>query len=244
MTMQARPATGREQMPQAVLLDALGTLVELDRPIERLTQSLAGRGLALTPAAVARALRAEIAYYREHHDEARDLPALARLHDRCAEVYRAALPEPARAADPALVRAALLEGLRFRPFDEVPGVLAELRTAGARIVVVSNWDVSLHGVLAETGLAGSLDAVLTSAEQGVSKPDPELFRRALAAAGGVEPERALHVGDDLDADVHGARAAGVPVVLLDRDGTVGEPPPPGVRVARTLAEILPLAPPG
>lgn len=232
-------ATKARHLPQAVLLDALGTLVELDRPVERLGESLAVRGIATPPEGVARALRAEIVYYRASHDDARDLAALEALHDRCAEVFRAALPEPARTADVALVREALLEGLRFRAFDEAPGVLAELRELGARIVVVSNWDVSLHGVLERTGLARLVDAVLTSAEQGVSKPDPELFRRALALAGGVEPSCALHVGDDLEADVGGARAAGVPVVLLDRDGTIAAAPAPGVRVARTLAEILP-----
>ena len=63
------------------------------------------------------------------------------------------------------------------------------------------------------------------------------LRRALAAAGGVEPADALHVGDDLEADVGGACAAGVPVVLLDREGTFTAPV--GVAVARTLAELLP-----
>lgn len=198
------------------------------------------RGLQTPPHEVARALRAEIAFYRAHHDEAVDLPALESLRDRCAGVFRDALPAPANAADPARVREALLEGLRFRPFDEVPGVLASVRASGAAIVVVSNWDVSLHAVLAQTGLAGMVDAVLTSAEQGMSKPDPELFRRALEVAGGIDPADALHVGDDLAADVGGARAAGIPVVLLDRDGEARDPVPPGVHVARTLAEILPV----
>lgn len=228
----------KQQLPQAVLLDALGTLVELDRPVERLAGSLAARGLETRPRAVARALRAEIAYYRASHGDARDLPSLEALRDRCTEVFRGALPEPASSADAVLVREALLEGLQFRVFEEVPGVLAQLRDAGARIVVVSNWDVSLHGVLEQTGLAELVDAVLTSAEEGVSKPDPELFRRALAVAGVAEPRRALHVGDDPDADVAGARAAGVPVVLLDRTGAFATAPKRGVRVARTLAEIL------
>jgi putative hydrolase of the HAD superfamily len=233
--MVAMAPEAKQQLPEAVLLDAFGTLVELDRPVAR---SLATRGIATRPQAVARALRAEIAYYRASHGDARDQPSLEALRDRCAEVFRKALGEPASSADAALVREALLEGLRFRVFDEVPGVLAQLRDAGARIVVVSNWDVSLAGVLEQTGLAGLVDAVLTSAEEGVSKPDPELFRRALALAGAVEPQRALHVGDDLDADVGGARAAGVPVVLLDRAGAFAAAPERGVRVARTLAEIL------
>lgn len=237
MAGHASSGAGHEPPPRAVLLDALGTLVELDEPVDGLVAALAERRIAVTPEAAAQALRKEIAYYRAHHDAARDAPSLEALRDRCAEVFGAALPPPACAADPALVRAALLAGLRFRAFAEVPAVLAALRSAGARIVVVSNWDVSLHGVLRDTGLDGLVDAVLTSAEEGVAKPDPELFRRALAAAGGVAPHEALHAGDDLDADVGGARAAGIPVVLVDRDGSLRAPP--GVRVARTLAELLP-----
>ncbi len=239
MAGDASSGAGHESTPQAVLLDALGTLVELHEPVPRLVEALSGRGIPVTADAAATALRAEIAYYRAHHDVARDAPALEELRDRCAGVFAAALPGAAAGTDTALVRAALLEGLRFRAFDEVPGVLERLRRAGARLVVVSNWDVSLHAVLRDTGLDGLVDAVLTSAEEGVAKPDPELFRRALAVAGDVAPADALHAGDDLDADIAGARAAGIPAVLVDRDGSLGAPP--GVRVARTLADLLPRA---
>ena len=235
----ASSGAGREPPPRAVLLDALGTLVELDAPVARLVAALGDRGIAVTPDEAASALRTEIAYYRAHHDAARDEPALEDLRDRCAAVFGAALPPAGATADPRVVRDALLAGLRFRAFDEVPGVLVALRAAGARLVVVSNWDVSLHGVLRDTGLDGLVDAVLTSAEEGVAKPDPELFRRALAVVGGVAPRDALHVGDDLEADVGGARAAGIPAVLVDRDGAFAAPA--GVRVARTLAELLPSA---
>ncbi len=237
MAGDASSGVGREIPPRAVLLDALGTLVDLHEPVPRLVAALTGRGIPVTADAAASALQAEIAYYRAHHDAARDLPALEDLRDRCARVFAAALPDAAAAADPALVRDALLEGLHFRAFEEVPGVLERLRRAGVRLVVVSNWDVSLHGVLRDTGLEGLVDGVLTSAEEGVAKPDPELFRRALAVAGDVTPADALHAGDDLEADIAGARAAGIPAVLVDRDGSLGAPP--GVRVARTLADLLP-----
>ena len=97
----------------------------------------------------------EMAYYRAHHDEATDRATLDDLRDRCTEVLRAALPAHARAAHD--LRGALLGALRFRPYPEVPGGLAELRGAGrARCVVVSNWDVSLHEVL---GRPASTDLV-------------------------------------------------------------------------------------
>ncbi len=237
MVMDASSGTGRIPPPRAVLLDALGTLVELDEPVPNLTSALAERGLDVPAQDVAVALRAEIAHYRAHHDDAVDEPSLERLRDRCAEVFQDALPSPAREGDPVRVREALLAGLRFRAFDEVPGVLRALRERGARLIVVSNWDVSLHGVLRETGLDGLVDGVLTSAEERIAKPDPEIFRRALALAGGVPAEQALHVGDDLIADVGGAQAAGITPVLVDRDGRAG--PVDGVRSVQILAELLP-----
>jgi len=236
MAVDASHETGRTAAPRAVLLDALGTLVDLDDPVANLTAALAERGLDVSAQDAGVALRAEIAYYREHHDEAVDQPALELLRDRCAEVFRAALPRPAREGDPARVREALLAGLRFRAFDEVPDVLRALRARGARLVVVSNWDVSLHGVLRETGIDQLVDGVLTSAEERASKPDPRIFERALQLAGGVPPEQAWHVGDDLVADVGGAQTAGITPVLVDRDGSA--PAAPGVLTVRTLAELL------
>jgi putative hydrolase of the HAD superfamily len=118
----------------------------------------------------------------------------------------------------------------------VPGVLAALRERGARLVVVSNWDVSLHDVLERTDLRRLVDGVVTSAEFGAAKPDPRIFGRALEIAGATAAE-AVHAGDDVEADVEGARAAGIAPVLVARDG---EPAPSGVRTMRTLEGLLAL----
>ena len=58
---------------------------------------------------------------------------------------------------------------------------------------------------------------MTSYDVGAEKPDPRIFRYALARAG-ARAERAAHVGDQLLTDVSGAVNAGVKPVLLDRDG--------------------------
>jgi putative hydrolase of the HAD superfamily len=79
--------------------------------------------------------------------------------------------------------------------------------------------------------------VLTSAEEGVAKPAPALFLRALARLGDPDPAAVVHCGDDLRADVEGARAAGLQAVLVDREGGAGAPA--GVRVVRSLAGLLP-----
>jgi putative hydrolase of the HAD superfamily len=208
-----------------VTLDALGTLVELEDPYGRLAAELS------IPRERARsALRAEMAYYREHHDIASDADGLARLRDACTEVLRDALGGSPLSHEELL--AALLQALRFRPYPEVPDVLRDLRARGTLLVVVSNWDVSLHDVLERTGLRPLLDGVLTSAEVGEPKPGGAMFRAALELAGAAAHE-ALHVGDSLEHDVAGALAMGMRAVLIDRDGSASDVPP-GVRVVRTL----------
>jgi putative hydrolase of the HAD superfamily len=217
--------------PRAVLLDALGTLLELPDPRPALVAGLAERGAAVGEAEAGAALAAEIAFYRAHHDEAGDAEALADLRARCTEVLRAALPARARAAPD--LQGALLGALRFRPFPEVPAALRALRAGGARLVVLSNWDVSLHEALAATGLAPLVDGAVSSAEAGAAKPDPRAFAAALAVAG-VAAGDAVHAGDSVEHDVAGARAAGVRPVLVARDGA---PAVPGVPAVASLAEL-------
>ena len=206
-------------MIRAVLLDALGTLVELPAPWPPLVAGLAARGVAVTEEEARAALLAEMAYYRAHHDEATGPARLDALRDRCTEVLRAALPEQAR--DVRDLRGALLAALRFRPYPEVPGVLEELGEMGVARVVVSNWDVSLRDVLDRTGLAPLLDGVVISAEVGAAKPDAAIFERALTVAG-VGADEAVHVGDTPEVDVAGALAAGLHAIHLDRSGASAE----------------------
>lgn len=222
--------------PAALLLDALGTLVRLEPPAPRLRAELARRlGVEVTEEQAGAALSAEISYYRAHLDEGRDEASLGLLHARCASVLRGALPASERllAADPDAVIGVLLASLRFSAFDDVPPALELARARGQRVVVVSNWDVSLVSVLDRVGLAPWLDAVLTSAQVGARKPSPVIFERALELAG-VAPSEALHVGDTLGEDVAGARAAGVEPVLLMRSRG---PAPAGVRTIESLAEL-------
>jgi putative hydrolase of the HAD superfamily len=225
--------------PHAFLLDALGTLLELEPPAPLLRRELRARfGLELSAEEAVAAVRAEIGYYRAHHDEARDRPALARLRHDSAAALRAALPPAAAELPLEPLTEALLASLRFPPYAEVPDVLRRARELGIRLVVVSNWDVSLHDALAAAGLDRLLDATVTSAEFGAAKPDPAIFAHALALAG-VAAADAVHVGDSVEADVEGARAAGItPLLVLRGDA----PPPRGVEAIRTLRELPGLDP--
>ena len=221
----------REGIPSAVLLDALGTLIELESPWPHLRTELAARGVVVGEEAAREAMLAEMAYYRAHHDEAGDWAGLKDLRRRCAAVVHQALETSLPLAD---VQDALLAAIRFRAYAEVPAVLERLRAGGARLAVVSNWDVSLHDVLERTALRPLVDAVVISAELGAAKPDPAIFRAALERLGAGASE-AIHVGDSVEHDVAGARAAGLEAVLVARNGA---PAPAGVRVVASLDGLL------
>jgi putative hydrolase of the HAD superfamily len=222
--------------PTTLLLDALGTLVALAPPAPLLRAELGARfGIEVSEAQASAALAAEIAYYRAHLHEGRDAASLAALHSNCAEALRAGMHPSGVLAevDTASLARALLASLRFTAYPDAAPALAAARARGQKLVVVSNWDVSLTAVLQRTGLAPLLDGVLTAAQVGSRKPAIEIFMRALALVGAV-PKQAVHVGDSVDEDVAGARAAGIEPVLLRRDG---QPGPSGVRTIRSLAEL-------
>jgi putative hydrolase of the HAD superfamily len=215
---------------RAVLLDSLGTLVELEDPPPRMRAALGRLGFEVDEATAGRAFGAEVAYYIEHHVEGRDQSSLAELRNRCAAVFRDALGIPELSLPDA--REVLQSSLRFRPFPDTAPALRDLRARGLRLVVVSNWDCSLRDVLASAGLLELVDDAVSSAEAGAPKPAPAAFRAGLAAAG-CGPDEAVHVGDSEENDVAGARAAGVRAVLLRRDGE----PAPHVPTVATLTDL-------
>jgi putative hydrolase of the HAD superfamily len=197
----------------AVLLDAFGTLIDIDQPYLRLRRSLRRHlGAEVSAIAAERAFRAEMDYYVDHCHEGSDATALARLRTRCAAIV---LDELGIEADPAAAAALLRDSIAFRVFADVAPLLAGLDRAGVGVAVVSNWDCSLRDTLAATGI--EIGLVFDSASAGSSKPDPVIFRRALRALR-VDPGRALHIGDTEETDGHGARAAGVDVRIVDRGG--------------------------
>lgn len=107
------------------------------------------------------------------------------------------------------------EGGIWRPFDDVVPTLEALRSAGYRLAVISNWDISLEPLLVRHGLRDWFEVVLASLVEGVEKPDPRLFRIALSHLE-LLPAEVVHVGDHPEDDGDGARAAGIRPFLIDR----------------------------
>jgi putative hydrolase of the HAD superfamily len=212
-----------------ILLDSFGTLVSMEPPAPRLADAL---GVPLD--AAERAFQAEIAYSVEHHVEGRDSNSLSLLRDRCASVIRDALGVPS--LEPASVREAMLDAIRFSAYPDAAPALSALRERDMRLVVASNWDCSLPEVLAQAGLAGLVDGVVSSAVVGAAKPEPALFEAALELAGSA-PDRALHVGDSPSKDLAGAARAGIRAVFVDRAGAGAEAAPAAVATIASLAEL-------
>ena len=162
-----------------------------------------------------------------------------------------------RLVDPAEVAWAL-DAYRDRWVAGIPvpsGVVAVLAAVAARrpVGILSNWPhaATIEAFVDHAGWRPHLAAVVVSADVGVIKPDPGIFRaaeRALgmdaAAAGSI-----LHVGDDPRADVAGARRAGWRTAWLHSPnrgsplpgaGRGPEPgaPPPDIEID-ALEEIVP-----
>jgi putative hydrolase of the HAD superfamily len=120
-------------------------------------------------------------------------------------------------------------------YDDVRPALERLH-GRFRLFAASNGNADL----AVIGLARYFERQLAAREVGRLKPDPRLFEQLLGHAG-LEPSSALHVGDDVVADVEGARRAGVTPVWLNRSGAhwpAAAPAPLTIRSLTELADLL------
>jgi putative hydrolase of the HAD superfamily len=131
----------------------------------------------------------------------------------------------------------------WRAFDDVlPGLaaLAAAHPAAALGVVTNGEGEPQRAKLAAIGLAERFPLVVASAEVGLAKPDPAIFALACERLG-VAPTATAHVGDRLDLDAHGAMAAGLRGIWLDRPGTGvsadAGAPAAGIATIATLHEL-------
>ncbi len=105
----------------------------------------------------------------------------------------------------------------WRLYPDALDALRDARGCGLHVGVISNWDSRLRPLLHAMGVGELLDSMTVSCEVGVEKPAAGIFQAALAAAN-VPAREALHMGDSLQEDVHGAEAVGMQTILLDRAG--------------------------
>ncbi len=207
---------------EAILFDAGGTLVRVDFAF--VADVARRRGAALTEEGLIRAEGAARSAIDEQARANGTPPGddAGRFRSYFATLLRAA----GAAADAAQHIAADLaaahreDNLWRVPLPGAADTLEGLRKSGLQTAVVSNADGRIERLLTEAGLSQHLDLIVDSHLEGVEKPDPEIFRRALDRLE-VAPERAMYVGDIYSIDAVGARAAGIAPVLLDVAGTYG-----------------------
>jgi HAD superfamily hydrolase (TIGR01509 family) len=207
----------------AVTVDAFGTLVDLADPVPALGEALRRLGEERSASVVRRAFHAEVAFYLPRAHTGNNARSLLALRTECARVFLESAGAPIAAPD---FVEDFVGALEFRSLPGGEEALARLHSAGLALACVANWDVSLGEYLRRAGVAESFHAVVSAAEAGVQKPDPRIFHVALERLG-VEPHRALHVGDDA-VDREGAGAAGLafePTPLATLPARIGLGPP-------------------
>lgn len=124
----------------------------------------------------------------------------------------------------------------YRLYDDVKPTLDAVEAAGYRIGLISNFDSWLEKMLIEMEVGHVFDPSVISGQVGVEKPDPEIYRIAVARSG-VPADRCVHVGDSPTTDMEPATAVGITPIMIDRAGRY-----PEARYARIreLKELLPL----
>jgi putative hydrolase of the HAD superfamily len=135
-----------------------------------------------------------------------------------ARAYEGVGVAPERAAELArLARARYIDPRTgWRLFEDSLSALEELSGRGWRHVVLSNHVPELEAIVRGLGLAEHVEEVFTSAATGYEKPHPRAFETALRDRRDGEP--VWMVGDNPEADVAGARRAGLNAVLVRSNG--------------------------
>ncbi|HEU5307282.1 MAG TPA: HAD-IA family hydrolase [Acidimicrobiia bacterium] len=134
--------------------------------------------------------------------------------------------------------ASTVEATRLRP--DCLDVLGALRARGLRVQIVSNIDdEQLDGLVHSLGLDGFVDTWTSSESAQSCKPDPRIYQVALAEAA-CDAAEVLFVGDTVDHDVAGPRAAGMRTALLVADARPGAADGGADFVIERLGEVVDL----
>jgi putative hydrolase of the HAD superfamily len=104
---------------------------------------------------------------------------------------------------------------QFVLFDDVLPTFKTLKERHLKLGLITNASKDAISIHRKLGLEPYLDFTVTSEEAKTDKPDPAIFLLALEKAG-VIPSAAIHVGDQYEVDIVGARGAGITPVLIDR----------------------------
>jgi putative hydrolase of the HAD superfamily len=215
-----------------LLLDVGGTLVMPN--FERMAAEYAADGVEVSALALERAeAEARLAVDRGTAVRSHSDPWLSFMHGLSA---RAGVADPPVAAFERLRSYHDTMNLWECVIDGTEAALGQL-SRRYRLGVVSNANGTVRRKLERLGLGHFFETVVDSAEEGSEKPDPRLFRTALARLG-ARPEETAYVGDLFEVDVIGARAAGLHAILIDPSGLRADLPCDRVASLAEVADVL------
>ena len=104
------------------------------------------------------------------------------------------------------------------PFDNLINMLDQLKARNMALGLISNGRTLFQrSVIEALGLSDYFSIILISEEQGMRKPQPEIFLKALRELNAT-PQEAVFVGDDPEADIRGAQGAGMNAIWKRTDG--------------------------
>ena len=114
-------------------------------------------------------------------------------------------------------------------FSDTRRCLDHLASEHRAMGVISNStsEARVRQILDRVGILDYFCRVVSSGTEGVAKPDPEIFRRALARMH-LLPHEALYVGNLRHTDAEAARAVGLHALWLNRYGFGYEEDPPEI----------------
>ncbi len=207
--------------PRAIFFDLDDTLLDTSGGVDeawRVACTAHAPELGADPEALRRAIREQaIAFWR---DEAAVEHWRTRLHEARRQNVAAALRQLGLdpAAAPRIADRYWEEHTaRMHLFEDTLETLERLRAAGFRLALLTNGPAEMQRwKLSRFPIADHFDVIVIEGEFGHGKPHPRVFAHALQAVGAA-PAEAWHIGDNLYADIGGARGAGLHATWIHRD---------------------------
>ena len=233
-------------MIRAVFFDWFNTLAHNDPPRYQLhVQACHELGINVSPEAVKRGISVADRYFFEENTrspvEKRSPEEKGRVYAHYQDILMGEARVSATKEQMRQIRdrvQQLYKDVKWVLFDDVLSTLEMLKARQLVLGMLTNATRELLAVNSELGLEQHLDFVVISEEVGDDKPRPPIFLAALERAG-VSASEAMHIGDQYQVDVVGARGVGINPVLLDRSDVFTEVTDcPRIRTLPEIADLL------
>ncbi len=223
-------------MYDTCIFDLYGTLVDIrtDENKEELWEKLslfyAFYGAVYTPEELACSYKRLTGEMTAGHEELRRDSHEAFPEIRIEEVFRALFEEKGIAPDEPLVRHAgqffrILSMEFIRLYDGTEEMLSAVKESGRKIYLLSNAQrIFTEYEMNALGITKYFDGIFISSDEGCKKPDLKFFRKLIDTCG-IDPERAVMLGNDGICDIEGAKRAGLGTVYVHSDISPAEDAP-------------------